>query len=286
MDVEILEFNVPSGTNTLIILRDVETQLPQNVLYNILYDKFSQFGLLFQVSLHNDVTKAKSETNIYIIYIRYYSGRSCSQARSAVQRRKLGLDKVCGEYVRLGKPTTRDGVVPLLRFRCEELANYYIGFNGWSSRLLYHRQEDSDPLTIKYVTVVLLEFKKQGLSCEGAGLFEETINIEQELLYQRVNVAKRSIGEAFLAAWGKVLFVVLEGRKVHIEINTAKKDAFMYNPLWDQPQIQVNEAHYMVDDGEEEIVNEVGEADTSLFSDEDTDGRCLIQERPIEIETN
>ncbi len=42
----------------------------------------------------------------------------------------------------------------------------------------------------------------------------------------------------------------------------------------------------MVDDGEEEIVNEVGEADTSLFSDEDTDGRCLIQERPIEIETN
>ena len=46
-------------------------------------------------------------------------------------------------------------------------------------------------------------------------------------------------------------------------------------------------------DGEEEIVDEVGEADTSLFSDEDTDGRCniqetdgrcLIQERPIEIE--
>ena len=42
----------------------------------------------------------------------------------------------------------------------------------------------------------------------------------------------------------KVLFVVLEGRKVHIEINTAKKDAFMYNPLWDQPQIQVNILYY------------------------------------------
>ena len=58
--------------------------------------------------------------------------------------------------------------------------------------------------------------------------------------------------------------------------------------------MQVNDADYMVEgDGEEEIVDEVGEADTSLFSDEDTDGRCdiqetdgrcLIQERPIEIE--
>ena len=38
----------------------------------------------------------------------------------------------------------------------------------------------------------------------------------------------------------KVMFVVLHGSKVHIEINTAKRDAFMYNPLWDQPQIQVN----------------------------------------------
>ena len=49
MDVEILEFNVPGGTNTLLVLKDVETQLHKDELYTILYEKFSQFGLLFQV---------------------------------------------------------------------------------------------------------------------------------------------------------------------------------------------------------------------------------------------
>ena len=46
------------------------------------------------------------------------------------------------------------------------------------------------------------------------------------------------------------MFVVLNGSKVHIEINTIKRDAFMYNPLWDQPEIVVNEVDY--DEAEEE----------------------------------
>jgi len=251
MDVEILEFNIPSAKNTLLLLKNIETELKKDDLYLKLYEMFSAYGLLFQVSL-TVVDQEQPGCLSYLAYIRFYSARACTLARTDVQRRphRLNLSSVCGGGVKLGISRARDGVIPLLRFRCEELANYYIGFNGWNSKILYHRQEDADPLTIKYVTVVRLEFGGTDLCCEGAGLTEEIINLELELLNQRVNVARRSIGEAFVAAWGKVMFVVLNGSKVHIEINTIKRDAFMYNPLWDQPEIVVNEADY--DEAEEE----------------------------------
>ena len=28
------------------------------------------------------------------------------------------------------------------RQKCEALANYYLGFNGWSGKVQYHRQEE------------------------------------------------------------------------------------------------------------------------------------------------
>ena len=48
--------------------------------------------------------------------------------------------------------------LPLARSKCEELANYYLGFNGWSSQVMYHRKEDICPGTLCYVTVVKLSF--------------------------------------------------------------------------------------------------------------------------------
>ena len=30
----------------------------------------------------------------------------------------------------------------LARQKCEALANYYLGFNGWSGKVQYHRQEE------------------------------------------------------------------------------------------------------------------------------------------------
>ena len=54
-------------------------------------------------------------------------------------------------------------------------------------------------------------------------------------------LAKRSKGEAMLAAWGKVLLVILDGNRVSLEINTTRKDNFFYDPTWDEPEVIVNE---------------------------------------------
>jgi len=215
VDVEILEFNVPSGKSTLLLLQDINTDVDQDSLYTQLYDTFSKFGLLYKVSI---ISRSDNSAKC-AAYIRFYSGWCCSRARSAVQRRRLHLTDICGKQVRLGKALERTGTVPLLKAKCEELANYYLGFNGWRSSVLYHQQEHSDPLTIKIVT--------------------------DDLSGQRINVAKRSISEAFLAAWAKVLLIIVNGSKVSVEINTTKRDSFIYNPLWGEPEVEVNE----VDDG-------------------------------------
>ena len=32
----------------------------------------------------------------------------------------------------------------LPRQKCETLANYYLGFNGWSGKVQYHKQEETE----------------------------------------------------------------------------------------------------------------------------------------------
>ena len=44
-----------------------------------------------------------------------------------------------------------------------------------------------------------------------------------------------------LAAWSKVILVILDGTKVSLEINTTRKDNFFYDPTWDEPEVIVNE---------------------------------------------
>ena len=43
------------------------------------------------------------------------------------------------------------------------------------------------------------------------------------------------------AAWSKVVLVVVDGKKVTVEVNTTKKDSFFYDPTWDEPEVVVNE---------------------------------------------
>ena len=60
-------------------------------------------------------------------------------------------------------------------------------------------------------------------------------------IHLMAEIAKRSKGEAMQAAWSKVVLVIVDGKKVTVEINTTKKDSFFYDPTWDEPEVVVNE---------------------------------------------
>jgi len=236
-DVEVIEFSVPQGSANLLYLPEILGDVSVNQVYDGLYQSFSKFGLLYQLTVKE---KGDGVPGFYA-YIRFYSARCTSRARAAVLRQDVRLHG-CQPFKVSRSSSAGSMRMPLAKYKCEELANYYLGFSGWRSTVLYHKREDSDPLTVKYVSVMKLEFPQFGMSCEGAGL-TEAASIEDGESYVSVIVktAKKSLGEALIAAWSKVVLVVVDGVRVAVEINTTKADAFFYNPLWDEPVVQVNE---------------------------------------------
>lgn len=63
--------------------------------------------------------------------------------------------------------------------KCKELANYYLGFNGWFSRIKQMEedenviQESSDLYRVRFFTILELQFPRHGLNTQGLGAWEE-----------------------------------------------------------------------------------------------------------------
>ena len=162
VDVELIEFKAPTGSSKLIFLTKIQSRADHDeaAITEILTQYFSRWGLLHSVRLMTE----EDEDKTYLAYLRYYSVRATALAR----RHNQGL--VCLEEEKIVFRVSRCGSqsvcnLPLSRSKCEELANYYLGFNNWSSEILYHRREEGpevDPATLCYVTVVKLAFKQVG----------------------------------------------------------------------------------------------------------------------------
>jgi len=242
-DVEVLEFKIPQGSSTLLYLPQVTVVgLNEEQVYGGLYDHFSKWGLLYNININ------KETDGDWYCYLRYYASRAASMARRD-NRGKVVLMEGKLE-LKLSNHAKCSGAMqlPLAKHKCEELANYYLGFNGWSSSILYHRREESGKGKVRVVSVVRLDLVKVGLSCEGAGKHEAEVEGDDKMEEVRMvaEVGKRAKGEALQAAWSKVVLIVVGGKRVGVEINTIKSDSFFYDPLWEDPVVNVKEADYEI----------------------------------------
>ena len=162
-DVEIIEFKPPQGIVTCLHLTQLECgSLEEASLSSELYSYFSQYGLIFNIN----IGKSEVSSECYC-YVRYYSVRSACKAK----QNNKGKVAICDGKITFRvnrKSNSQPTNIPLARQKCEELANYYLGFNGWSSELLYHRKEEVDPGVSSHVSVVRLCFPQV---FRAAGLF-------------------------------------------------------------------------------------------------------------------
>ncbi|KAL7976924.1 hypothetical protein Chor_008873 [Crotalus horridus] len=139
---EIVEFRVPSGNDRTLLVLGLESDaseansfmcLPFFPLQHALYLTFSAFGLLHSVRLHRNVPVAGPG---YYAFVKFYSARDASRAQQACNGRSLFQKTalkicICTRQRALTKQT-----LPLNIHKSQELANYYLGFNGWSSRII------------------------------------------------------------------------------------------------------------------------------------------------------
>nr|KAG5701300.1 hypothetical protein BaRGS_020662 [Batillaria attramentaria] len=172
--------------------------------------------------------------------------------------------------------------------KCQELANFYLGFNGWSSTIK-RMEEDKDavahnpsePPQIRFFCVVELSFPKQGVTTQGLGAWEEVYSRQDPSSKATaiLKARKRSHQRAMEHAFSKVLLVVLGNGKVSVEINTTKRDTLTdmqvailaeeqvlkVNELNEEPQPEDTDEFHMdgtqdLDDANLHILQELGDS--------------------------
>ncbi|XP_053122206.1 RAD52 motif-containing protein 1-like isoform X7 [Hemicordylus capensis] len=130
-------------------------------------------------------------------------------------------------------------VLTLHSYKCQELANHYLGFNGWSSRLItlqnisgFEEEENKEEEVrtsprsqcLKYLCIQELIIPQHGIRTRGAGVAEPHVDASQEFLMAANRAQKLAAQRALSDAFQKILLVVLENGKVAVEYSSPQED--------------------------------------------------------------
>ncbi|KAL7977129.1 hypothetical protein Chor_009078 [Crotalus horridus] len=163
--------------------------LPFFPLQHALYLTFSAFGLLHSVRLHRNAPVAGPG---YHAFVKFCSARDANRAQQACSGRSLFQKTalkvcICTRQRALTKQT-----LPLNIHKSQELANYYLGFNSWSSCIItlqnipgFEDNEKEERGTLprhhhsKYLCVQELNIPHYGIYTRGIGVAELQVNPNQ-----------------------------------------------------------------------------------------------------------
>ncbi|XP_026882542.2 RAD52 motif-containing protein 1 isoform X4 [Electrophorus electricus] len=138
-------------------------------------------------------------------------------------------------YVHLStkqNPAFLFGTKALSHAKCLDLANHYLGYNGWSTRIVTLKElsdytavsGNSDAQAqgklLKFGCVVELTIPQHGVTCRGVGVAEEVIDLEkgpEGKLWKRGKLMRWARDKATASAFEKVVVIVLGNGKVAVE---------------------------------------------------------------------
>ena len=140
-EIEIIEFKNPTTERLRITKIQWHDQSGEAGLVHLIRGKISTFGLVHSVIAKEELEDSNSFSNFWYAYVDMYSQKAIEKAHKYLKSNLLIDSKMC----KVAKIKGRRTDLPLAKDKCESLANYYLGFNGWTSTLLYHRHESSKP---------------------------------------------------------------------------------------------------------------------------------------------
>ena len=136
--IEIIEFKNPSVQRLCISNIKWSDSTGESGLALLIKSKVSAFGLV-----HSVIAKKVVEDSHWYAYVDMYSQKAIEKAHIHLKNNLILNSNVC----KVAKVKGRRTALPLAKDKCEALANYYLGFNGWTSFLLYHKHESSELLS-------------------------------------------------------------------------------------------------------------------------------------------
>ncbi|XP_075440703.1 RAD52 motif-containing protein 1-like isoform X2 [Ascaphus truei] len=165
--------------------RDISAQLSQGEIYRGLLNVFSEFGALYSVRLLPNA--AVADPGFYAV-IKYYSARDAGRAQEACDRKRLFQDSPLKVRLCRKQKGFQPKVLALSSSKCQDLANHYLGFNGWSKRIIALQNisgldeletGDGDALqeqrTVKYLCLLEVTLPGHDVCSRGVGVAEEDL---------------------------------------------------------------------------------------------------------------
>ncbi|NXK48905.1 RDM1 protein, partial [Chauna torquata] len=235
-----------------------------------LFSVFSKFGLLYSVRAHRNAAVAGPG---YYAIIKFYSAGDAGRAQHACNGQRLFQKSPLKVCVCTKQKGFQQQVLALNSNRCQELANHYLGFNGWSSRIITLQNvsgfDDENgevgrklqKRSVKYLCAVEVTLPNHGVCTRGVGLGEADVeNSEDPLDFVTATrrVQKLAAGKALSSAFQKILLVVLENGKVAVEYYHTQEeptDSLTEEEL--KGLVQVNELPLEWFDLEEEVLSDL-----------------------------
>ncbi|XP_041582163.1 RAD52 motif-containing protein 1-like [Vulpes lagopus] len=196
-----------------------------------LFTAFSQLGLLYSGGVFPNAPVARPG---FCAIIKLYSARDAHRAQQACHEKHLFQNSPVKLHLGTKHKAVQHQALALNSSQCQELANYYFGFNGWSKRIIKlqdlsdleerENEDTTEPLqkeSLKFfcaLEVVLPSYEGKSL---GVGMVEEPLDKLQEgplsFLMKRKTTQKLPIKKAMSDAFQKLLVAVLESGKIAVE---------------------------------------------------------------------
>ncbi|KAL4657823.1 RAD52 motif-containing protein 1 isoform X1 [Arapaima gigas] len=253
IDAEVIEFRVPTENNKTLFVWDIPARFSEANIYESLWSFFSGFGAIYWLKVCPNA--AVAPPGFYAVVKMFSAAHALRAQRAAggqvltyvhlIWRPSVLQVRLCAKQYPAGFHSVR----PLSAAKCQQLANYYLGFNGWSSKIITLKNisggenpgEARAGAIVKYGCVVELSFPQRGAGCRGVGVAEEAFESNpsaEELCGRRGQLQKRARDSALVEAFQKVLLVVLSTGKVVVECRVDPEDT---PPDEDLGLIEVND---------------------------------------------
>ncbi|XP_012937033.1 RAD52 motif-containing protein 1 [Aplysia californica] len=198
-------------------------------------------------------------------FVKFFSRMAARKAKRSLHLTHFAGKEACKvNFAKRRKPDEREGVL-LYVSRCRELANHFLGYNGWSSSVRLLAKESGDvpqssadqsqntsdrpepsrewnrgppqasrEWSCAIVYTAEISLPRHGLRALGVGECEQTLPAPgiQAKIQATALCHKRALERALQNAFSKILLVVSPDGKVYPEVDTTKSDPinFLYGP--------------------------------------------------------
>ncbi|XP_048416265.1 RAD52 motif-containing protein 1 isoform X2 [Stegostoma tigrinum] len=184
---EIIDFKIPTRNDKTLFVCNILPRESEAEIYDCIFKAFSDFGLLYSVRVCRNA--AVVEPGYYAI-VKFYSAFGAAKAQNFTNGKCLFQTiplKVQMCTKRQSMKISQENQLPLNSIKCQELANYYLGFNGWCSRIIALQnisnsggcEENTQELgqlerkSMKYICVMEVKLRNYGMCSKGIGISEE-----------------------------------------------------------------------------------------------------------------